>query len=96
LYRAITFEATVKLSVNVAVSIAAIATLVQLVPHLGSQQAKLQEVQAATRSASQRVQHNQGRFNYYFDASQTRTIMQEQTNRIDPNRRQIIWEPVKR
>ncbi|MGI0488338.1 hypothetical protein ACN4EK_23080 [Pantanalinema rosaneae CENA516] len=91
-YRAIVYEASAKLAVNVVVSVAATAALIQLIPYRSSQEVRLQELQAAVQSTSDRVQRVQASFNYYFDPSQTREIMQEQSNRIDPQRRQIIWK----
>lgn len=91
-YRAIVYEISAKLAVNVVVSVAATTALIQLIPYRSSQEVRLQELQAAVQSTSDRVQRVQSSFNYYFDPSQTREIMQEQSNRIDPQRRQIIWK----
>ncbi|HEY9615492.1 MAG TPA: hypothetical protein V6C64_01535 [Microcoleaceae cyanobacterium] len=91
-YREIAYEASAKLAVNVVVSVAATAALIQLLPYRASQEVRLQELQAAVQSTGDRVQRVQSSFNYYFDPSQTREIMQEQSNRIDPYRRQIIWK----
>jgi hypothetical protein len=91
-YRAIAFETGIKLAVNVAFSLAALSALVQLFPYQISQSAKLEELQVAVQSADERVQKIQSKFSYYFDPSQARRVMQEQTNRIDPRQRQIVWQ----
>jgi len=82
----------VKLSVNVFLSLAAIAALVQLLPYRSNQEAKLQELQTTVASTHERVEQIQTRFSNYFDPSQGHTLMQQQSNRIDPRRVQVIWQ----
>jgi hypothetical protein len=91
-YRAIAYETTAKLTVNIVLSIAAVGALFQLLPYRSSQEVKLQELQAAVKSTGSRVQQVQAKFSYYFDPSQARESMQELTGRIDPQRRQIVWK----
>lgn len=95
-HRVLAFETTVKLAVNVVLSTAALTAVSQLLPYRTSQEAKLQEVQVAVESAGERFQKSQSRFSRYFDPYQARAIMQEQTNRIDPERRQIILQGPRR
>lgn len=90
-HRAIACEVTAKLAVNVVLSTTAVMALVHLFPHRTFQAARLQELQVAVQSTGMRVQHVQARFSRYFDPSQTRLLMQENSNRIDPLRRQIVW-----
>jgi hypothetical protein len=92
-YRTLAIEVSVKLMVNVALSTAAIAALTQLVPYHTAQEAKLQELQTTVQSTNERLNQTQAKFNRYFDPHQTKALMQEHSNRIDPNQRQIIWQP---
>jgi hypothetical protein len=85
-------ETTVKLTVNVVLSTVAISALTQLIPYIDTQKTKLAEVQAAVKSTHDRLQHTQARFSRYFDPYQTKVLMQEQSDRIDPNQRQIVLE----
>jgi hypothetical protein len=91
-YRAIAYETTAKLVVNVMLSVAAVTALVQLLPYRSAQEGKLQELDAALNSTGDRVQGVQSRFQNFFDPYQARENMQELTDRIDPNRRRILWK----
>lgn len=94
-HRSVTVEATVKLTVNLALSSVAIVTLVQLLPYRTSQEAKLQELHVAVQSSTVRLQKSKRQFTRYFDPYQARAIMQEQSNRLDAQQRQIIWQEPK-
>ncbi|NJP10503.1 MAG: hypothetical protein HC866_14355 [Leptolyngbyaceae cyanobacterium RU_5_1] len=89
-YQAIAYETTAKLAVNIVISMASVVALVHLLPHLSSQEAKLQELQAAVKSTGERVQGVQSKFGNLFDPYQARENMQELTDRIDPMRRQVV------
>ncbi|MDX2229107.1 MAG: hypothetical protein NW220_05695 [Leptolyngbyaceae cyanobacterium bins.349] len=91
-YRAIAYETTAKLMVNVVLSVAAVTALAQLLPYRATQVGKIQELDAALKSTGERVQGVQNRFQNFFDPYQARENMQELTDRIDPNRRRIIWK----
>lgn len=84
-------ETTAKLAVNVVLSAAAVAGLVQLLHYQSSQQAKLQEIQTEVKLAEGRVNRLQTDFSRYFDPQQARTVMQEQSNRVEPGQRQVVW-----
>jgi cell division protein FtsB len=88
---AVVVEVAAKFAVNMVLTIAAIATLIKLVPYHVSQEQKLQELRAEVKATKDRVDQLQTDFNRYFDPSQTERIMQEQSNRINPNQIQIIW-----
>lgn len=90
-YRVVAIEATAKLAVNLLLSTAAIATLIQLLPHITSQQAKLDELRAEVEATEQRVDRLQSDFSRHFDPTQARDIMQEQSTRLDAQKRQILW-----
>ncbi len=90
-YGEIAVEATIKLSVNVLLSVVAVAALTKLLSYKVTQEAKMQELNVAVSSATDRVHRVESNFRQYFDASQAKILMQQQTNRIDPSQRQIIW-----
>ena len=83
-------ETTAKLVVNVVLSVAAIASLIQLVPFQMSQQAKLQEIQAEVKRTEKRVEPLRSDFSRGFDPQQSQSIMQEESHRVDPHQRQVV------
>jgi DNA-binding transcriptional regulator YiaG len=85
-------EATVRLTVNLLLSVAAIAALIQLLPYQTSQQVKLKELNATVKAARERVETSQKKFSHYFDPAQVRTVMQEQTNRIDAHKYPVLFQ----
>lgn len=91
-HRILAAEAAAKLGVNAVISTAAIAALVQLIPQSISQQAKLKEIQAEVQIAETRVTQLKADFNRYFDPQQATAIVQEQTNRADPNQRLVVLD----
>lgn len=92
LYQRMAYEASARLVVNVVMSCVAVAALLHLIPYRSSQDVRLQELQVAVKSTGERVQRVQSNFNYFFDPSQARSIMEQQSNRIDPLRRPVIWQ----
>lgn len=91
-YHAVVGETTAKLVVNLVVSAAAIAGLIQLLPYHLSQQGKLREVRSEVKRTQERVDRLQADFSRSFDPSQAKSIMQEQSPRIDPNQRKIVLQ----
>lgn len=89
--RVLAAEATIKIGVNVLISSAAIAALVQLVPYSVTQQTKLKEIHAEVNAANNRVDRLKAEFGRYFDPHQTKAIVQEQTNRSEPNQKVVVW-----
>ncbi len=89
-YNAIALETFAKLAVNVTLSIAAVAALVQLLPYHFSTQAKLREIREEVKETQARVNGLQNEFKRAFDPQQAKTMMQQQSPRVDPARRQII------
>ena len=90
-HRAIAIETSIKLGVNLALSGVAIAALGQLVPYSMVQHSKLREIKTEVKATEGRVGHVKAEFSRYFDPRQAKVIMQEQTNRVDPSQRQIVW-----
>ncbi|MEQ8998474.1 MAG: hypothetical protein RID53_18410 [Coleofasciculus sp. B1-GNL1-01] len=91
-YSVVAGEITVKLVVNLILCTAAIAGLAQLLPYHLSQKAKLQEVRSEVKRTQSRVQKLRNDFGEAFDPAQARRVMQDQSYRVDPNQRQVVWE----
>ena len=89
-YRAIALETFAKLAVNVTLSIAAVAALVQLLPYHFSTQTKLREIREEVKQTQARVNGLQNEFKGAFDPQQAKSVMQQQSYRVDPARRQIV------
>lgn len=84
-------ESIVKLSVNVLLSAAGIAGLMQLIPYRTAQEVKLKELQAAVNASQHRLQKTQSMFSNVFDPYRSTAMMQEQANRIEGERKQIVF-----
>ncbi len=91
-HRVIALETTVKLSMNLGLSAVAIAALVHLIPHQLSQHARLQELQVASKVSNDRLRSVENNFQHYFDPYQSRAIMAEQTNRVDPREKTVVLQ----
>lgn len=87
----VTAEITIKLVVNVLLSVTALAALIRLLPYQHTQQAKLNLVRVEVSEVEQRLDRLRNDFNRNFDPNQTRKVMQEQSPRVDPNQRRIFW-----
>lgn len=90
-YPALAAEASVRLTVNCVLAIAAVSALVKLLPYNVAQLGKLQEIHTEVASLEQQVGELQADFNHHFDPKQARSVMQEQSSRIDPQQRQVVW-----
>jgi hypothetical protein len=91
-HQAVAGETTAKIVVNVVISAAAITGLVQLLPYHLSQQSKLGEVRAEVKRTEKRVNDLRSEFGRSFDAGQAKSVMQEQSYRVDPNQRQVVLQ----
>jgi len=90
-YKLMVVEVTANLAVSVVFSGVAIATLVQLLPYHQSQQAKLQEIKAEVQRTDKRVTRLNGEFTRYFDPMQGKSIMQQESQWVEPNQQQPVW-----
>jgi len=90
-HRAVVFESGFKLGVNCLLSVIAVSALVKLVPYNLAQQAKLKEIRIEVSEVEGRVDHLQAELNRQFDPQQTMSVMQEESTRVDPRQRQIVW-----
>lgn len=89
--RSIATEATTKLGVNLLLSLIAVAALAKLLPYNLSQQSSFEELQAKVAETESRVDRLQTDFNHHFDPRQARSVMQEESTRIEPGQHQIVW-----
>ncbi|HEY9639296.1 MAG TPA: hypothetical protein V6C57_02365 [Coleofasciculaceae cyanobacterium] len=84
-------ETGIKLGVNSVLALVAISSLVKIAAYGQSQRAKLQEIQVEVVEVEGRVHQLQTDFKQNFDPHQAKSVMQEESDRIDPKRRQIRW-----
>ncbi|PSF38626.1 hypothetical protein C7H19_03725 [Aphanothece hegewaldii CCALA 016] len=90
-HQGIAIEASLKIGMNVILSIASVTALIKLWPYQEIQQAKLAEVRRAVAESEIRVDQLRNQLNRNFDPEQTKKLMQEQSYRVDPNQRRIFW-----
>jgi hypothetical protein len=90
-HRAIATEVTTKLGVNLLLSLIAITALFKLLPYNLSQQNSFKELQSKVAETESRVDRLQTDFNHHFDPKQARSVMEEESTRIEPGQRQIVW-----
>ncbi len=92
-YQIMALETTAKMGVNCAITAVAISALAQLLPYHWLQQQKLREIRTEVNLIEARVNQLQAEFDRSFDPRQTRSIMQQQTARRDPNLRPLVITP---
>lgn len=90
-YQMVVLEITVKLLVNMVLSLTAIAALTRLLPYQQLQLAKLNLLEVEKQEVEQRVELLREQFSRNFDPHQSKQVMQEQSSRVDPNQRRIFW-----
>lgn len=90
-YQVLAVENAVKIVVNGLLITGAASALVKLLPYSVSQQAKLREISKEVSVTENRVDNLQKDFNRYFDPRQAQKIRQEQSNRVEPGQRQVIF-----
>jgi hypothetical protein len=91
-YQAVAGETTARLVVNLLLCTAAIAGLVKLLPYHLSQQAKLREVRTEVKRTEERVKGLRADFGRTFDSRQTKSVMQEQSYRVDENQHPVVLQ----
>jgi len=90
-YRGVAVQTTAKLAVYIVLSTAAVSAIVKLLPYNWSQQQKLQEIQTEVNSAAERFDSLQTNFSHNFDPQASRDVMKQQSNRLEPGQRKVIW-----
>lgn len=91
--RAIAFESSVKLTVNLLLAIVATTTIAKLVPYYQAQQQRLSSLQESVQVAERKNAELRSQFDRNFDPAQAARIMQEQSGLTYPNQKQVIWTP---
>jgi hypothetical protein len=89
--QAIALESSVKLTVNLLLSIVAATTIAKLIPYYQSQQGRLTTLQASVQVAERNNAELRSQFNRNFDPTQASRIMQEQSGMSYPNQKKVIW-----
>ncbi|MBD2345404.1 slr1601 family putative cell division protein [Anabaena subtropica] len=89
-YRLMAVETTAKIAVNIAITSAAAAALMQLLPHHWSQQSKLREVNVEVKQMERRVSDLQAQLSHNLDPRQANSIRQQQGYRFSPNQIPIV------
>ena len=90
--RAIALESSVKLTINLLLTIVATTTIAKLVPYYQSQQARLVSLEESVTVAERKNADLRKEFDRNFDPAQTSRIMQEQSGMGYPNQKKVIWE----
>lgn len=84
-------EIGVKLLINGLLSYVAISTILKLYPHYQAQQVKLKEINAEVKETQIRVEKLREKFGRSFDPTQTKTIIQMNSDKVEPNQRRIFF-----
>ena len=92
-YRGLTVELSLKLIFSWIVAIAAVASLIKLVPYHLSQQAKLKELKIQVAETDARVVKLREQLNHNFDPQRTRSLMEQYSSLVSPDRQRIYWLP---
>ena len=90
--RAIAFESSVKLTVNLLLATVATMTIAKLAPYYQAQQQQLNKLQTTLQVAEQENAALQSQFDRNFDPAQAAQIMQEQSGLAYPNQKKIVWQ----
>ncbi|MBE9059687.1 hypothetical protein [cf. Phormidesmis sp. LEGE 11477] len=89
--RAIAFESSVKLTVNLLLTVIASTTIAKLVPYYQAQQERLGTLQHSVAQEKEKNAELREQFDRNFDPAQTAQIMQEQSGMGYPNQKKVIW-----
>ncbi|WP_373479593.1 hypothetical protein [Geminocystis sp.] len=84
-------ETSLKISVNLGISILAIFSIKQLLPYHLEQQGKLKEIDAEIGKIQPRVEKLEEDFGNTFDPKLTRKVMEKNTYKVDPNLSPIFF-----
>jgi hypothetical protein len=90
-YQVLATETTLKLAVNLTLSLVAVGGLLQLWPTNRTGEEKLQQIQAEVKLTEGRVSELQAAFTSAFDPQQGKTLMQQQSYRTDPTVLPVIF-----
>ncbi|TAF57879.1 MAG: hypothetical protein EAZ61_00100 [Oscillatoriales cyanobacterium] len=85
------WESGLQIGFNVIVSVAAIGALVHILPERSPRNAALAQLEADVAEREGRVDRLRERFVYYFDPTQLQSIIREESQKIHPQQRPIVW-----
>jgi len=89
-HRGMALERGLMLTVNGVISVIAVVTIAQLLPHNASQQRKLRALEAEVGALDHRVDQLRDEFVLYFDPQQTRSNIRRLSDRLDAGQRKVI------
>jgi hypothetical protein len=89
-YRRQGLEAVTKLLTYSALSVVGIVTLVNAIGYNYEQQGKLQQLKTELKDASERTAQTSNNLSRSFDPQLQQKVMQENSYKVDPDRRQIF------
>ena len=85
-------ETSLKLFFSFAIGMAALVSVIRLVPYHFSQKAKLKEIRSQVEETERRVEILREQLNRNFDSEQTPILIEEYSPNIAPNRSRVFWE----
>ncbi len=85
-------ETSLKLFFSFVIGMAAVVSVIKLVPYHFSQKAKLKEIRSQVEETERRVEILREQLNRNFDSEQTHILMEEYSPNIAPNRSRVFWE----
>jgi len=90
-FRALGWELTGRLTVNLTLTLVALAALVKLVPYYQTQRQVLHELDASVETLQAHNQRLRSDFTRYFDPAQTSQVLQENGARESAKHVPIVW-----
>jgi len=90
-FRALGWEMTGRLAVNLTLSLVALSALVRLIPYYQTQRQVLREVEDSVAAAKTQNQRLRADFSRYFDPAQTSQVLQENGARESKRHIPIVW-----
>lgn len=85
------WESGLQIGFNVIVSVVAIGALGHILPERSPRNATLAQLEADVSEREGRVDRLRERFVYYFDPTQLQSIIREESQKIHPQQRPIVW-----
>lgn len=85
------WESGLQLGFNSLVTLVAISALIQILPERSARQTNLAQLEAEVSEQEDRVESLRERFVYYFDPAQLQSIIREESQKIHPQQRPIVW-----
>jgi hypothetical protein len=90
-FRALGWEMTSRLTVNLGLTLLALSTLVRLIPYYQTQRQVLREVEQSVETAQTQNQRLRSEFSRYFDPAQTSQVLQENGARESARHVPVVW-----